>query len=364
MRLAAQQKLGFYPCPNEVARLVGSKLRASLPASVLAIDPCCGEGAALKALCDTIGVPVENTYGIELDPDRSAVAAGVLGTVIGSTSANTVAVSPNSMSLAWVNPPFDQELGGGKSEERSFIELASGCLRPGGVLVFITTNGRMRGEGDYRIPLTLAEEFDGFFTPFPSEYVKFNEAMFVGVKREQLLRHRNTYDAELRLRKPVALGEGAWADEPADIQWPKVPAGKHPLVFRQVSYSEEELRDALERSPLSKLKFAGVGGELGRPPLSLGRGHRAMLLVSGILDGVVDDDDGGHVVRGVSTKAQMQTHATETVNPETGVVTHKKYLRDIPVTVVRTLNAKGEIKELTSKLEVEDDDADDEQDEE
>src|SRR5208337_4035970 len=76
MRLAGQQRLGFYPAhPQAIAELV-KHLRCKPPDpakkadSCCVIDPCCGKGEAIKQIADALGVPESNVFTVELDPER------------------------------------------------------------------------------------------------------------------------------------------------------------------------------------------------------------------------------------------------------------------------------------------------------
>lgn len=72
MRLAGQAKLGYYPTPAFTARTIGDRL--DIPERGALLDPCCGEGSALKALAKGRG----ELYGIELDWTRPDEAKKVL----------------------------------------------------------------------------------------------------------------------------------------------------------------------------------------------------------------------------------------------------------------------------------------------
>ena len=98
MRSAARLTMGYYPLPESE----GNKLRASLsfpcPASV--IDPCVGQGTALRLV--TRDAPVRR-YGIELDAERG------IETVQGNTF--DAIAKPESLSLLYLIPPYDSEIG-------------------------------------------------------------------------------------------------------------------------------------------------------------------------------------------------------------------------------------------------------------
>src|SRR5437667_12738358 len=106
MRQAAEAKLGFYPVANEALGLLARALRVEGDTAIL--DPCAGEGAAIRFLGQALGVPQERTYAIELAENRALRLAENLPDAkrLGPASFIATHVSPGSLGLAWVNPPF------------------------------------------------------------------------------------------------------------------------------------------------------------------------------------------------------------------------------------------------------------------
>ena len=48
MRLAAQAKMGYYPTPPNVTRIICNHLQRKTEGTIRVFDPCAGEGTALK----------------------------------------------------------------------------------------------------------------------------------------------------------------------------------------------------------------------------------------------------------------------------------------------------------------------------
>jgi len=77
LRLKGQVKMGYFPTPDSVVRLIRPRL--ILPQEPFAaLDPCCGTGAALKGLVEGSGAV---TYGVELDLGRAREANKILDSV-------------------------------------------------------------------------------------------------------------------------------------------------------------------------------------------------------------------------------------------------------------------------------------------
>ena len=68
-QLEAQARMGYYAAePEAIAELVKHLVPAG--PSVFILDPCAGEGAAIKQIAESLGLPHENVHAIELDPGR------------------------------------------------------------------------------------------------------------------------------------------------------------------------------------------------------------------------------------------------------------------------------------------------------
>src|SRR5205809_190974 len=57
MRLAAQMRGGFYPAAPEAVAHAAQRLRTPTKANFTILDPCAGEGAALRQLGELLGCP-------------------------------------------------------------------------------------------------------------------------------------------------------------------------------------------------------------------------------------------------------------------------------------------------------------------
>ena len=84
-------------------------------------------------------------------------------------------------------------------------------------------------------------------------------------------------------------------------------------------------------------------GSLPRPPMSIGAGHRALLLASGYVDGIIcPPGEEPHVVRGSATKTKYIS-SSETTEEDDGSIVTKTVVSEKPQLVVRVLTAAGEI---------------------
>jgi len=328
MRLAGKEKLGFFPAPEqaiaEVLQWVSPPGSGNAP-SIL--DPCCGKGAALAQICGALeGVP----YAIEIDSGRQEESKALLeplgGTVLEPASMLGCRCSPNTFSMIWLNPPYDDEPGGGARTEHTFLARATEWLRPGGLMCLVCPE---RIAADWRTMKIMCERYkDVAMTRFPETHRKYREVVVFAVKLERSNPKIHSLDFP-ELAEPLGVY--------------RVPAGVHPRVFAKVELTEEDVSREIGRSPLVKHLTVVEEEPLPEPPLPLATGHVAMLLAAGHLDGIVrPDGEAPHVVRGTAKKMQYISSVEESETLDGSVVTTTIQSEKIVLTV-RTIDQDGNL---------------------
>jgi tRNA1(Val) A37 N6-methylase TrmN6 len=115
-------RLGYFPLHQREAQRMRRFLQfPNEPGS--ALDPCAGTGAALAAITENSG---SRRYGIELDSHRALEARTTLDEVIQGNAFDAKA-PVESVSLLYLNPPYDFEVGEAKSADG---EAVSGRVLP------------------------------------------------------------------------------------------------------------------------------------------------------------------------------------------------------------------------------------------
>ncbi len=180
-RLESQSKLGYYPTPERTLGFILSWLSA--PGEGLLrryLDPCCGKGEALAAIANGHA----ESFGIELSDVRASAAEDQLAHVI-NTGYEYAVLTPETFSLAILNPPYDGEetTGGGKRLEEVFLcdMPTTDVLTPGGILIFIIPHKRI----NERIARHLAgwyRDLRCFRLP-AGEYEMFHQIAVFAVRR-------------------------------------------------------------------------------------------------------------------------------------------------------------------------------------
>ena len=119
-------RLGYVPLPVAEAARIRSHL--VFPSGFSALDPCIGDGSAFATLtADAAGY----RYGIELDAFRAEKARARISDVI-QGSCFEVHCPVESVSLLYLNPPYDFEMTEGKPKrlELVFLEHTWRWLKP------------------------------------------------------------------------------------------------------------------------------------------------------------------------------------------------------------------------------------------
>jgi hypothetical protein len=330
MRLVAQAKLGWYPIAPEPLAMLCAHLKVPEPEQTHLADPCCGTGLALNQIGEALAVPKKNLWGVELAENRAAEAkANLPGShVLGPASFFGTHISPHSLSFLWTNPPFmPDEQGHGRRVEYSFLTRAMPLLVKGGIMAFLMPQRAM----GYEVERFFVQHFeDAVKMPLPDRWRHYDEMLLVGKRRAD----------------PVE----SWEDMPiGDLAKPgliwTIPQAKGPRVFAKTGLTPTELERLLVKSPLNRVFETPKEKPIGRPPLPLNKGHLALLLASGALNGIVPSSP-PHVVRGSSQKSEYISETKCQEDEKTGAVTTITVKREKVTLIVRTVDCSGAIQTL------------------
>ncbi len=331
MRLAAQVKGGFYPANEDAVAYAVSFLRPTFGHPFAILDPCAGEGKAIRQFRDSLGCDPARTFAIELDDVRAEAIRENLpdARVLAPADFFGCRASCSTFSFIWLNPPFDYSFGGYRVEEQ-FLSKATEWLISGGVIALVCPEDVVDEYSHVR------KHFMSFYenvtiTPFPEECRRFNEVIVFG--------HRRTRP---RVDASGCSSGNSWESiqAPQDFRY-LIPSGTGPRVFQKVEPTETELERMLATSPLRSHLASTRTSPVPSPPLPLGIGHVALLLASGHLDGVIDKEgELPHVVKGTSRKHSFVSDVTDAENPD-GSTTTKTTISERIDLVIRTVNQGG-----------------------
>lgn len=308
-RLEAVARQLFYPTPPAVVALIAAHLRAPAAAGRRAarlLDPCAGEGAALAELGRALG---GETFGVELNEERAALARAVLAHTLHG-SAFACRLVNGAFGLLLLNPPYDDD-SAERRLEHHFLTAFTRALCPGGVLVFVVPQRRLALSARF-----LAHQYEDLdlcrFPDGPDGYDRFRQVVLFGRKRAMA----QADPAAAAFLEEVA-GAGPAAIEPITEQsevvyaLPTLPRGE--VLFASQHFdaaqaaAEAARRGLLARGPLAD-RLWPAEEERVRPLLPLKKAHRALLMASGLLDNVaLAGPDGRRVlVKGRTVKHMVR----------------------------------------------------------
>jgi hypothetical protein len=331
----SQVKGGYYAAAPEAVAAVLDRPRPPDEGECLILNPCAGEAKALLQLAQGLdAVP----YGIELSEDRAAVVRESLpeGQALAPADFFRCAISHRSFSMVFCNPPYDYATGEEGRVESQFLERAFHLLADNGVLALVCPEDVA---SSYQTVAFFQERFgDVSAMPFPEKVRKYSETIVLGRK----LKVSDTVDCSGHYRWDWLE---TWMERRTVYT---LPAGQRPRQFRKVEPTDAELSRLVAQSPL-RFRIQPPTDKLSyrlRPPMSPGIGHRAMLLASGHIDGLIcPPDERPHVIRGTATKDKYVASCDESEDAD-GNVTTRTVVSERPKLVIRVLDSLGNITTL------------------
>jgi len=339
-RLEAMSKMGYYPTPEELTPTIAKYLKPKGPGLIRILDPCAGEGTALKTIGDYLR---SETYGIEIDRKRGKLAQQKLTKCL-ITDYNATQIAQKFASLLWLNPPYDwaargKDLERSERYERVFLRDTVKYLVPGGVLVYLIPIGRLDGT----VARMISYRFDQIeIYRFPETlFAQFKQIVLFGVCKKTPLADESICE---RLRD---IGSGKvsvpFLPESPDFIYevPWSPDSKN-FVFRTSQINPEELEEEIKAHGLGEESQEMTNpqtpaGELvSLMPLRLG--HLAQVIACGSLRGVVFDQNYRNpmIVKGI-TKKVVDYKVEREGNVERQIET------DRIVIIINAFNRAGEL---------------------
>lgn len=300
MRPTGKMKLGFYPLPSQEARRI--RLHLEYPEKFAALDPCVGEGVAFHALVQNSGAL---SYGVEIDAHRAEQASG-LGIQVMQADLFDVRCPAESLSLVYLNPPYDFEAGveGNQRFELLFLEHTYRWLKAHGVLVFVIPRAQLK-----RCAKLLAAHFVNLrvYGLTEPECVQYGQVVVFGAKRGRSAHQPDT----VLLARVESLARAAMdatgvppLTEDGTIRYAVPASAEVALTNRGILLDQVE--DLLPHSPAyrqaSRVLIREQKNIRGRPLTPLHGGHVSLLATAGMLNGVFGEGDGRHIAHWRSLK--------------------------------------------------------------
>lgn len=340
-------KDGYFPTDEVTQERIFQALsvpnKVASNARMRVFDPCCGEGTALGNLkhvlqtCAAQQIPEDKrhnaepceSFGIELNRERAQHATQMLDRAI-FADVHDVVVSPRSMSLIFLNPPYgfgvsdaagtgstaDQTNSKAERLERTFLKKCAPLLVQGGVLVFIIPFYAL----DDDMAEYLARNFKRLqFFMAPEE--RFQQCVILGVKT------RPGHPAKDVVNMLKEARDGKFKDRVIPDQWMEAPYEVPAVVedaefkFHAVRIEPEQFSHELKvhRHSLLWPSFGGffqqIKSEHRRPLRDMTKWHLALALAAGQVTGKLVSKDGrilaikGDTVKRKHRSVSLQTDA-------------------------------------------------------
>ncbi|MBW1666972.1 MAG: class I SAM-dependent methyltransferase [Deltaproteobacteria bacterium] len=306
MRLAAQAKMGYYPTPKNVTSIISKFIKRQHKGLIRILDPCTGEGIALKFIGDHLGA---ETYGIEIDLERGNRAKDILNKCLITDYQNT-RISHGSFSLLWLNPPYDwseknTEFEKSERYERTFLRDCIPYLCSEGILIYLIPHQRL----DTHIAKILSYRFEKISVfRFPEEeYKAFKQLVILGVLKKKAESDEKTAQYLRRCGQSKEALQFLPEDPAYTYEVPLSPK-EAKFIFRSMEINPDELAIEIQQYGLfqeireitTPLRIA----EKIRPIMPLRHGHLAQILACGLMNGVVWDKEKKNplLVKGMTKK--------------------------------------------------------------
>lgn len=314
-RLMNNVKMGFYPTDPEHVKLITRGIDFPDGVTTNLLDPCCGEGVALRLMATGNNC---YAYGVELDERRAEEAQTRLHRVaIGSYF--SARISHEVFHALFLNPPYLSVVGeNGRTgrDEKRFLVNSLSHLMLGGLLIYIIPYYRLTSD----IARILCDNFErlSVYKFCGKEFQRFRQIAVLGIRKSKgngaievpnLL--RQVQDAD-KIPELTELPEKSY---PLPAHPEKIPIFKGavfnvPELARQLAASDSFQR-LLEQSPLDSREK--------RPPLPLTVGQVGLIGGSGLINGLMPCDS-PHIIKGRIIKERLTDTRVKKINEQTGDV--------------------------------------------
>ncbi len=310
-RLASKAKLGFYPTPPEVVELIKKFLVRKDKGKVRIFDPCSGMGVAVHELATHLQA---ESFGIELDKERSEQTKKIVDHVIQGDSLR-VTIKPGSVSCLFLNPPYDNYEGG--RLENKFLAAHVPSLQTKGIMVLVISVGSYNAwMGKF-----LGAWFrDVSVRAFPSSlYSRFKQVVIFAKKNSVAFpdeKNTSGISSSISSLRRYGVSYSYELDgTPEPYLVPVNDVQEKLFYFRNLEQTVEDTvkevaDDGFEKSVISKLMKRDGHVQM-RPAAPLRKGHLAILVASGMTDGLIEKDGKRYLIKGTVRKEQIKTTEVE-----------------------------------------------------
>jgi len=266
-----------------------------------ALDPCVGDGVAFTHLLKGTNARL---YGIEIDAYRAQQATS-LGIDVLHANTMDVRCPPETLSLLYLNPPYDLEVGHTNNQrlELVFLEYTYRWLKRGGVLVFVIPQPQLKS-----CARILSEQFTDLTVLRLTEptCIQYKQVAVLAVrrKRHQHLRDSALLDSVRHLEMLASKQELTVLTDGPLTRYVAPPSELVVLMNTGVPLDEVEdlLLESATYRQASRILLPKQWDVRGRPLTPLHGGHVGLLCTAGMLNGVFGEGEDRHIAHWRSVK--------------------------------------------------------------
>lgn len=311
------RKSGFFPTDNGT---LDNILKAIIPSGhgVNLLDPCCGEGEALKRFKSIF--PNAQTFGVELDRLRYEKAKSNVDHVY-YADIYDVSIGRGQFDLVFLNPPYGNDLtdnlSADKTErlEHKFLTQTFPSLKADGLLVYIVPDKSIDGS---RVKWLLSRFKD--LTIFNAAVDQYKQVVVIGKK----LKQQRSVNAKMISQFTQMVSELNHFNLPPELKY-EVSFSKYLAKLRVNRLNEIGLAEVVNQYPgqwsyFDALFKSNVTKDFKQPIHALSQWHLALLITSGAVQGKVTSTDGNQslLVKGAVKKLKKVSQtATQDDNGNT-----------------------------------------------
>lgn len=313
-RLMNSVRMGHYPTDLENVGHILNGIAFPDGITTNLLDPCCGEGQALKKLA------VGNncmTYGAEIDEARAEKAQYELHRVAFGSFFHS-RMSQQAFHLVFLNPPYLNVIseGGKKSrDEKRFLIDSIPRLMYGGLMIYIVPYYRLTPD----ICRILCDNFKDISVHrfAEKEFKRFRQVAVMGIRMERIDGSEEAEKLEASIYRPdeiaiiteLSSGRYALPAQPKKVQF-----------FKGAQFNVSELKRQLKQSKSfdSVLATKKLDTNIRRPPLPFSFSQLGLIGGSGLINGLIECDE-AHIIKGRIVK-EVNTSREENRNSKKELV--------------------------------------------
>lgn len=216
-----------------------------------------------------------------------------------------VRCAPESLSLLYLNPPYDLEIGHSNNQrlELVFLEHTFRWLKPSGVLILVIPQPQLKS-----CARVLSEHFTDLTVYRLTEpaSVQYKQMAVLGVRRK---RHQHVPDSVLldsirRLEMLSSKDDLQTLTDKQAVRYEVPPSGSVALTNTGIPLDEVEdlLLESAAYRQASRILLPKQRDVRGRPLTPLHGGHVGLLCTAGMLNGVFGEGEDRHMAHWRSVK--------------------------------------------------------------